>query len=236
MCCFWGGRGGIDFNAPPPPLLPPPPPYSYYGLLALIAGLNTLLFIWPVAAKYTYREFAPPATNDAAVVGLGRSVAGPAPGGARTLAHAPSSLARTNTIKPYASSVVKSARLQRALTRNASSAGGDGGGGGSPRSGTGGGRSPSAGGGLTRSGAMGSRALSMRSVRFSEGEPGASPRGGATPRGAATPRGGISARSTTPAAADLARISERPGLETRATGSGSEAPLEGVREREEGGG
>ena len=110
-------------------LFSPSLPNSYYGLLTLIALANLALFIWPVSAKYTYREFAPPSHADAAVLGMGRSVAGPALAPSKSSAgmlHTPLSrtLIRKNTIQPYASSAVKNDRLARALSRNASMASG----------------------------------------------------------------------------------------------------------------
>lgn len=130
-----------------------------------MATVNLALFLWPVAAKYRYREFAPPKAADAVAVGLGRSVAGPAPTGQGSKYGTPigRTLSRANTIHPYASGGAISARLARAAaSRQASFAlSGDGGGGGAR------GRAPSA--GAARASAAAERAASANSALSASG-------------------------------------------------------------------
>ena len=87
---------------------------SYYLLIAGLCVLNLLVFLWPIASSYSYREFEPPKRGDVTVA-FGRSVAGlhASKAVARPLS---ATLSRVPTIKPYASTAAQSARMQRAAT------------------------------------------------------------------------------------------------------------------------
>ena len=79
----------------------PTPVPSYYALLAGLAFANTAVFCWPIASRYTYREFVRGPTD---APGFGPSITFRVrkPEGVAASGVGAKSMARTKTISPYA--------------------------------------------------------------------------------------------------------------------------------------